>query len=67
MVVSELWCERQCIGDVDDLQPKAAPKLREVAIRNLAQFEIFSERLKKNSSVFCTRKCCEMQITMKRT
>ncbi len=35
MVVSQLWCERQCIGDVDDPQPKAAPKLRDVVIRNL--------------------------------
>ena len=53
MVVFQLWCERQCIGNVDDSQPKAAPKLREMVIRNLTQFEIFSERL-KNSWIFCT-------------
>ena len=52
MVVHELWCERQCIGDVDGPQPEAAPKLREMAIRNLAQFEIFSERLKKTPRFF---------------
>ncbi len=52
MVVSQLWCERQCIGDVNDLQPKAASKLRGMAIRNMTQFEIFSERLKKTPRFF---------------
>ena len=52
MVVSKLWFERQCIEDVGDPQPEAAPKLRDVAIRNLTQFEIFSERLKKTPRFF---------------
>ena len=48
MVVSQLWYERQCIGDVDDPQPKAAPKLRDVAIRNLKRLlKVGGEAIRK--------------------